>query len=162
MEGLGPHTPVTLVAEHATNLVDLFLRRVQASGQYTAYFHKVDTQWVPTSWSSWQVKAMALAQALIDQGCSPGDRVAILGPTRPEWAICEMAVQFAGCISVGIYPKQSSEQISYILQHSEAKVVLVDSTEELKTVLQASRTIESLEHIIPGLVQTRSTQMNRE
>src|SRR5215831_4463703 len=52
-------------------------------------------------------------------------------------------------VSFGIYPKQTPEQIRYLLEHSEAKVVFVDEQAELDALLEAARGLSSLLAIVP-------------
>ncbi|HIE70349.1 MAG TPA: hypothetical protein EYP98_09280 [Planctomycetes bacterium] len=54
------------------------------------------------------------------------------------------AVIIAGMVSLGIYPKQSVEQIRYIIAHSDAKVVFVDDEDEAANVLEACKELEQV------------------
>ncbi|MCA9540509.1 MAG: long-chain fatty acid--CoA ligase [Myxococcales bacterium] len=144
-----PHVPCAYLAGESRTLGDMFKRRVARSGEYAAFFHKVDGHWQPTSWKRWHDRAVRVAAGLARRGLAPGDRVAVLGPTRPEWALYEMGAQLAGCVSLGVYPKQSVEQVQYVLAHSDARVVFVDEAHELDTVLAAADGCPALEAIVP-------------
>ena len=61
----------------------------------------------------------------------------------------DLLVGFAGLVSFGIYPKQAPEQVRYLLEHSEAKIVFVDEPKELETVLAAAKGVSSLTTIVP-------------
>lgn len=145
----GSHGPATLLAAEATSLGDLFRRRVARDGARVAYFDKVAGAWQPTTWRQWSDRAARFAAGLAALGLEPGDRVAIAGPTRPEWVIHEMGAQLAGCVSLGIYPRQSVEQVRYLLEHSGARVITVAEASELDTVLAAAEGLETLEAIVP-------------
>ena len=145
----GPHICVTNFAAKATTVPDMFVQRAQDAADRPAFFHKQDGTWVPTSWRQWHDRAAEVAGGLARLGIAAGDCVAILGPTRPNWAIFDIAAQLSGCVSMGIYPKQSVAQVRYLLEHSEAKVILVDSTKELDVVLAAADGIDTIEAIIP-------------
>lgn len=145
----GPDRPVRMVADEATGLGDMFLRRVALDAARAAFFHKVDGRWTPTTWGAFGEAAARMAAGLVDLGLEPGDRVAILGPTRPEWVIHDMGCQLAGCVSVGIYPKQSPDQVRYILEHSGARVLTVGDRAELAIALEAAAGLEGLEAIVP-------------
>ncbi len=142
-----PHRPARLVAPESRTLADMFARRVARSGDTAAFFSKVDGHWLPTSWRGFERRALRVAGRLVELGLQPGDRVAILGPTKAPWAVQDMGAQIAGCVSLGIYPKQSAEQVRYILEHSEARVVFVGDADELDTVLAAAP--PGLEAIVP-------------
>ena len=145
----GPHTRATNVAIEAITLPDMFLRRARRAQDRPAFFDKREGNWTPTSWQQWHTRSAQVAAGLMELGLTSGDCVAILGPTRPEWAFFDIGAQLCGCVSMGIYPKQSVDQVRYLLQHSEAKVVLVESQKELDVVLAAAEGVESLEAVIP-------------
>lgn len=145
----GPDGPTTNVAHASSTLADMFLRRVRETGDRIAYFHKADGRWVSTTWADFGDRAARAAGAFAGLGLEPGDRIAILGPTRPEWVIQDMGAQLAGCISLGIYPKQSPAQVRYILEHSGARVVTVGDRAELAVVLEAAAGLDELQAIVP-------------
>ena len=142
-----PHRRANFLAPESTTLPDMFARRVAQGGDAAAFFTKQSGHWVPTSWRAFEDGASRVARGLVELGLEPGDRVAILGPTQKPWALYDIGAQLAGCVSLGIYPKQSVEQVRYILGHSEAKVIFVADRVELDTVLAADS--EHLVAIVP-------------
>lgn len=64
-------------------------------------------------------------ELLTGAGLRPGDRVALLSSGMPNWGICYFAVTSAGMIVVPILPDFSSEELDMIMEHSEAKALLV-------------------------------------
>jgi long-chain acyl-CoA synthetase len=149
MLAVGPHVHCTHLAPTSTNLADLFLRRVRHSATANAFFTKRDGQWVGTTWGAWHTSAHGIAEGIAALGVETGDRVAILGPTTAPWAEYEMGAQLAGCVSLGIYPKQSADQVRYLLSHSEAKVVFVADAVELATVIEAADETCAVIAIVP-------------
>ena len=66
-------------------------------------------------------------------GVGPGDRVAILSDSRPEWVIADLAALTAGAVTAPIYPTLPEAQVRYILADSGARVVVVaDETQARK------------------------------
>ena len=66
-------------------------------------------------------------------GVEPGDRVAILSDSRPEWVIADLAALTAGAVTAPIYPTLPETQVRYILADSGARVVVVaDETQAAK------------------------------
>ena len=66
-------------------------------------------------------------------GVEPGDRVAILSDSRPEWVIADLAALTAGAVTAPIYPTLPEAQVRYILADSGARVVVVaDETQAAK------------------------------
>jgi fatty-acyl-CoA synthase len=67
-----------------------------------------------------------LASGLGDAGLDKGDRVAFLCPNTPPLLEAHFAVPAAGLVLVAINTRLSAEEISYILDHSGAKLLFVD------------------------------------
>ncbi len=147
MFDLGPRVPVQTTASKARTLGEMFWLRAARSATRPAIFEKVAGTWQAISWAEFYERAARVAKGLIDLGVRPGERVAILGPTQAAWAIYDLGAQLAGAVSFGIYPKQSIEQVHYLLEHSEAKVIFV--ADELESVLTAARGVDSLLAIVP-------------
>lgn len=149
MLDLGPNLPVQPTAPNARTLGEMFWLRAARSASRPAVVHKEEGAWRTLSWGEVYGRAARVAKGLHDIGMSPGERVAIVGPTQPAWAIYDLGAQLGGMVSFGIYPKQSTEQARYLLEHSEARVVFVADLEELETVLVASTGIATLKAIVP-------------
>ncbi|MCA9516133.1 MAG: AMP-binding protein, partial [Myxococcales bacterium] len=134
----GLHLPVTVVASEARSLGEMFRLRARRSGDAAAIFSKDGAgRWQETSWRGFYEAAARVAAGLDGLGLALGDKVAILGDTKAPWAIHDMGAQLGGYVTLGIYPKQTVEQVAYLLDHSDARVVTVDSEPEARTVLAA-------------------------
>jgi fatty-acyl-CoA synthase len=72
-------------------------------------------------------RARRLAAALRALGVGPGDRVAFLCPNTPPLLEAHFACPILGAVLVAINTRLSSEEVGYILDHSGAKVVCVDT-----------------------------------
>lgn len=62
--------------------------------------------------------------------------VAVIAPNLPATLMAHYAVPAAGAVLVPLNPRLSARELSYILEHCEARVVLADSS-VLETVAQA-------------------------
>ena len=72
-------------------------------------------------------EATRMAHALRDAGMGKGDRVAYLMPNIPEMLIAHFAVPLAGCVLVAINTRLSGSEIEYILNHSGARALVIDT-----------------------------------
>ena len=70
---------------------------------------------------------MRVAGALRAGGVEPGDRVAYLMPNLPEMLVAHFAVPLAGEVLVAINTRLTAEEVSYILRHSGAKILVADA-----------------------------------
>ena len=89
-----------------------------------------------------------LALGLIELGIEKGDRVSILGNTRPEWTYFDFAALSIGATVVPIYQTNSPEECRYVLENSDAKVVVVEDDEQLEKVREVRDQLPALEHVI--------------
>ena len=64
-------------------------------------------------------------EILTDAGLRAGDKVALLSSNMPNWGVCYFAVTSAGMVAVPILPDFSGEELDMIIEHSEAKALLV-------------------------------------
>ena len=77
-----------------------------------------------------------------------GDRAAVYAPNRVEWASAALAIQAAGAVLVPIYPASTAEQLSYVVAHSDTKVLFVDTPALLGRVLEAWSSLEAVLTIV--------------
>ena len=84
-------------------------------------------------------------EMLTDAGLQPGDKVALLSSSMPNWGISYFAVTTAGMVAVPILPDFSGEELDMIIEHSESKALLV--SDKLFTKL-SKKTVEGLNIVI--------------
>lgn len=89
-----------------------------------------------------------MATWLVEQGIAAGDKVAIVGSTRPAWCVSDLGAQLAGAITVGAYPTLPADQLAYILRHSDAAVAFVEGAAELGKLRQIEGELPALRHIV--------------
>src|SRR5215470_3594028 len=82
---------------------------------------------VHASWGEFAARTAGAATSLRDHfGLSPGDRVAIVMRNRPEYLEALFAIWHAGLVAVPVNARLHRDEIAYILDHSEAGVVITD------------------------------------
>ncbi len=149
IEHPGPHVPVTGADHNARTLGEVFLERVRATPDAPAAYFKDGGAWNTVTWAQFQSDAAAVARGLLDLGLETGERVALMGPTQYDWCRFDVGAHLAGLVTVGVYPMQSVEQLRYLLEHSESRVVFVADDTEMKTVLEAVESNTFLKAIVP-------------
>ncbi len=80
-----------------------------------------------TSYAELGRRCDALARALRDAGIGPGDRVAALLPNIPPMLEAHFGVPALGAMLVAINTRLSPGEVRYILEHSGAKALIVDT-----------------------------------
>jgi long-chain acyl-CoA synthetase len=89
-----------------------------------------------------------VALFLAADGFRPGDRGAVFAHNRVEWMGAALGIQAAGGAMVPIYASSTTEQASYVLSHSDARVLFVDGEDLLRRVLGALSALPALERVI--------------
>jgi long-chain acyl-CoA synthetase len=148
MEAATAGTPLT-EGTGSNTVADLLPRAVERYGSAPAIkFKDSSGKWVDRSFEQVGEIVRGLSLGLIDLGVEKGDKVSILANTRPEWTYFDFAALTAGATVVPIYQTNSPDECQYVLENSDAKVVIVEDAEQLEKVRRVRETLPHLEHIV--------------
>ena len=101
----------------------------------TAYLvESPDGDWREVSWEEARTAVDEIANGLLALGVGKGDAFGIIGRTTLEWVLFDYALGSIGAIGVGIYPTLPAKDCAYILDHSDAVGVLVESDAQREKV----------------------------
>jgi long-chain acyl-CoA synthetase len=104
--------------------------------------------YVPISTEEFARRVRNLSLGLADLGFGPGDKLVIFSENRPEWTITDFAVLCAGGITVPIYTSLMPEQVKYIINDSDARIV-VCSNRDLWLKVEAVRSeLRNVHHFV--------------
>src|SRR6056297_3364528 len=79
------------------------------------------------TWGEVAERCRRLASALAGRGIGKGDTVALIAPNIPEALECALAVPMLGAVLNANNVRLDAGTIAYILDHGEAKMLLVDT-----------------------------------
>ena len=113
-----------------------FLHHVTEQKHDIANWSKVKGVWESQTWGEYGANAKKIGQALLASGMNPGDKVSILSQTRLEWGMCDMAIMCIGCVTAPVYHSNTKEQVLYIAEHSDARLMFVEDQEQLDKILE--------------------------
>jgi long-chain acyl-CoA synthetase len=133
---------------HSKTLADLLPRAAETYGDRPAVRFKDGGSWVDRSFNEVLEIVRPLALGLIALGIEKGDRVSILGNTRPEWTYFDFAALSIGATVVPIYQTNSPEECRYVLENSDAKVVVVEDDEQLQKIRDVRAQLPQLEQVV--------------
>lgn len=120
-----------------SNIYTLFRTQAEKYRDLPVFFTRAGEGWSSQTWHEFEEKVHDLACAFLAKGLSRGASVAILAGNVPEWTIVDIAAIAAGGVGVGIYPTSSPDQCEFIIRHSDAEFVVVDTKEQLAKVISA-------------------------
>jgi long-chain acyl-CoA synthetase len=130
-------------------VADLLARAADRYGDRPAIKFKDESgDWVTRSFDEVRDTVRSLSLGLLDLDVQQGDKVSILANTRPEWTYFDFAALSAGAVVVPIYQTNSPEECHYVLENSDAKVVVVEDDEQLDKVRAVRDRLPKLEHVI--------------
>ena len=111
-------------------ICQLFSNTIQSYPRENLMLYKKEGQYVPISTEEFGIKVRHFSLGLKELGLNPEDKLVILSETRPEWVMTDIANLCAGGITVPIYPSLIAEQIKYIVEDSDAKIVVYSDSEQ--------------------------------
>ncbi len=114
------------------NVYSLFRAQTEKYGDMPVFYTRVGDEWRSQTWREFEEQAHDAACAFLAKGLTRGASVAILAGNIPEWSIVDIAAIAAGGVGVGVYPTSSPDQCEYIINHSDAEFVVVDTAAQLK------------------------------
>src|SRR5260370_30216317 len=131
--------PAATPSELPETVPALFQHTAQRRGDAPALHFKVGESWTPISWADYSRAVTRVANALLAEGLNSQDRVALWSANRPEWQIADIGIAHAGLVTVAIYQSDAPEQVKYLLNHSESKVLIVEHRKLLDEVIALRR-----------------------
>ena len=130
-------------------LPSVFVARAQRYGsRKVALREKQYGIWQEVTWEQYYAHVRAVCLGLLELGLRRGDKVAVISGNRPAWLYTELAAQSAGAIPLGIFVDNLPHQVQFILEHSEARFVMVEDQEQADKVLAVRGALPKLERII--------------
>ena len=79
------------------------------------------------TYGDWHERASALARALLDMGCVPGDHIGILAESRIEWPVAQMAIALMGGVMVPLNTHYRRDDLKYALSHSGTRCLFLST-----------------------------------
>jgi len=104
--------------------------------------------WEPVSWSDYERHARHFALGLAALGLPEKGHMAIISENRKEWVFAQIGAGMLGAVTVGIYPTSPAAEIEYLLQTSDASVVVCEDQEQLDKVLEVRGQLPLLRHLV--------------
>lgn len=131
-------TPPLADLDGYRNVTDLLVAREATAPDHLAFDVPARDGWRPITTREFADAVRALAKGFIARGIRAGDPIAIMAPTRYEWAVADLAAWFAGAVVVPIYDTSSPSQVDAIVADAGVRLAIggtPSQTELLQTAL---------------------------
>ena len=82
------------------------------------------------TWGEMMQEVRRMAAYLKGLELAPQSNIAIMSKNCAQWIMADLAIWMAGHVSVPLYPTLNGDTVSYILEHSEAKLLFVGKLDD--------------------------------
>ena len=100
--------------------------------------------WEPFTWSDYEARARHFALGLASLGLPEKGHVAIISENRKEWVFTQLGAGMIGAVTVGVYPTSPAPEVEYLLQASDASIIVCEDQEQLDKVLEVRARLPQL------------------
>src|SRR5690348_10795540 len=129
-------------------IADLMGLAAERFGDQPAVKSKRDGEWRALTYAEVGAIVSEIGRGLIDLGLAPGDRVALLCTTRPEWTFVDFAITSAGGVVVPIYPTNSPSECAWVAGNSESRFIVCENADQVAKIAEVRDGLPKLEAVI--------------
>ena len=131
-----------------TTLSELLLNSLKSYPKDEFMLVKKDGPFEPLSTAEFGRTIEHLSLGLGELGLGTGDKMIILSENRPEWTMTDFACLCRGGITVPVYTTLSPHQVEYIINDSDAKVVIVSDDAQWAKIADVKADLPRVQHFI--------------
>jgi long-chain acyl-CoA synthetase len=104
--------------------------------------------WRAYTWTDVNERSKLWALSLESLSVGPGDTVAIISDSRPDWVAAAVGTHALRAVTLGLYQDALDEEIGYLLKFAGAKIVVAENEEQVDKILRVAADIPSIKAII--------------
>lgn len=135
------------MAVTVTRTFDILDKYIQEFPRKDALGGKKNNDWYTYSTEEYYEKSHQFAMGLLAMGFEKGDKIATVTTNRPEWNFADMGMAMAGMVHVPVYPTIGEDEYQYILDHSEAKLLIAGDSKLYEKLLPIVRMSQGIQDI---------------
>lgn len=128
------------------DLLDRFKAHPDTIGNFKLGY-KEDGKWKEYSTPEYISIVNNVSYGLLKLGIKKGDKIATITNNRPEWNFMDMGMAQIGAVHVPIHPTLTVQELVFILNHSEAKLVFVSDKILYKKLNESRSELELVQNI---------------
>ncbi len=128
-------------------LTQLFFENSLLYQNKTLFGFKKNGEWSHISWNEASDLVQDLSVGLHEIGVRKNDKISIIAENSYKWCVVDLAIISLGAITVPGYTTSNEDEIFYLLSHSEASVVFLNS-KLLSTIENILPKLDKLKHIV--------------
>ncbi len=132
----------------SATIADLCARAAQRYGEHAAIRRKIDGTWSDITFAQLGDIVSEVGRGLVALGLQPGERVAILCTTRPEWSFADFGIMAAGGVAVPVYPTNSPEECEWVAGDSGSVYVVCEDASQVAKITAVRDRLPELRGIV--------------
>ena len=126
----------------------IFLNTVKSYQKKDQMLYKKENQYTPIPTEEFADWVKNFSLGLRELGAEVGDKIVIFSENCPEWVMTDLAILCLGRITVPIYTSLMPEQIKYIIDNSDAKIVVCSGPELWQKINTIKKDLPKVKHFI--------------
>jgi long-chain acyl-CoA synthetase len=139
-----------ITPDQALTLHGLLLERVKKTPDLVAYryFDTSTNVWLSYTWAGVREQVARWQAALLNEQLAQGDRVAVMMRNCPQWIFFDQAALSLGLVVVPLYTVDRAENVAYIVNNSNVKVLLFETQEQWSELSSARSQMTSVQRFV--------------
>ncbi len=144
------HNRTVVTPDQALTLHGLLIERVKRTPDLIAYryFEPAKNEWLSFTWKEVRDQVARWQFALSNEQLELGDRVAVMMRNCPQWIFFDQAALSLGLVVVPLYTVDRAENVAYIVNDSNVKVLLFETKEQWSELSTARDHMSSVQRFI--------------
>ncbi len=100
------------------------------------------------TWKAFYDQVETVSKGLMALGLEKGDKVNVISYSCYKWVLTDLGTMAMGCATVGIYHSNLPKELTYIINHSDARIVFAEDQTQLDKLLKIKAEIPGIERVI--------------
>lgn len=130
-----------------TRTFDLLDRYISNFPEITALAAKENGKWIEYSAKQYNEFAHLFAYGLLEMGFKKGEKIVTISNNRPEWNFVDLGMAMLGIVHVPIFTSLNSDEYKYILEHSDARMVIISDTKLYNSIKPVCDLVKNIEYL---------------
>jgi len=138
---------------------DLFYHSTHSFNKESHIMFKRDGKYQSISTKQFYETVKYITLGLLSLGLKNNDKVSLLSETRYEWTFSDISIIISGGATVPIYPTLVPEQIKFIIENSDSKMVIFSDLNQWKKLEMIRSSLPAVRHYITFLEEPPSEEV---
>jgi len=133
-------------------LIELFETSVAKFPNNPLLWEKPKDRYLPSTYQEIRRQVYEFAAGLLSLGLKKGERVGLLSEGKNNWLVSELGILYCGAVNVPLSVKLEAPELSFRLNHSGSRMVIVSSGQvsKINEILGEIPEIEYIIHLEPS------------